>query len=70
MKIIAIYGQYDTSLVHVSRDGYSATLRDPGLVDLAYSSFDEAYEAAQKLGGNRWVIGRTGDSEFVPEVES
>lgn len=61
------YGVFATSAVRVGRDGSSAIAT--GEPETLCASFDEAYEAAQALGGDRWVIHtKAGSSEYVEAV--
>jgi hypothetical protein len=67
MNNAARYGVYTTEAVQVGRSGSSAVAT--GSPESTHGTFDAAYEAAQAAGGDRWVIGRAGSSEYV-EVQS
>lgn len=62
------FGVYEQTAVSVDRSGYSA--RAVGSPVATAASFDEAYDAALSLGGDRWVISSVGSSEYVEAVRS
>lgn len=64
---MASYGVYAMSAVKVSRSGDSATA--VGAEESRHATFDAAYEAARTAGGDRFVIGSAGDSEYVVAEE-
>ena len=67
------YAVFTNESVVVSQNGYSATPRAGSVAAATASSFDEAYDAANEQGGDRWVVvtdrkGAYVRSEYVPAV--
>ena len=61
MKIT--FGVYRVESVQIKTGGYSAAAI--GTPESEHATFDDAFEAAQAAGGNRWVISNVGSSEYV-----